>query len=512
MGLYMNEFNYSELFVLDLANNHQGKVEHGLKIIQKCGEIVRKHNIRAAMKFQFRQLNTFVHPNHKKGSNNKHIPRFLATQLTQAEWKILFGAAKDAGMLTMCTPFDEESVPVITEMGFDIIKVASCSAKDWPLLESIASTFLPVIASTGGLKINDIDNLSSFFEHCGVSYALMHCVSIYPIPKSDFNLNHINTLKKRYSNKTIGWSTHEDPNLTEPIQIAVAKGAQIFERHVGIETSEIKLNAYSSTPEQLDKWFAAYRFAVDLCGEKQQRPITKLEKDSLADLRRGIFIKKNIKKGNIINRDDTYFAMPLLEGQLSSEIWNKGMIATRALKKDEPLLSNDIEEIPTEASKVLKDVIHEVKAMLNEASIVLDSTFKLEFSHHYGVKNFRETGATIINCINRKYCKKLIVVLPGQKHPDHYHKKKEESFQVLTGIFESNIDSHHRTMRAGEIALVQPGVWHNFWSDTGCIVEEVSTTHFKNDSVYNDRKINEMELSERKTIVEHWGRFKVLEI
>jgi len=165
----MKNFDFNDLFVLDLANNHQGIVEHGLKIIKECGKMVRKHNIRGVMKFQFRQYDTFIHPDHIDGSDNIHIPRFLSTQLTRKEWQILFSAVKDEGMLTMCTPFDNESIPVISEMGFDIIKVASCSAKDWPLLEEISHATLPIIASTGGLTISDIDNMVSFFglvQHC----------------------------------------------------------------------------------------------------------------------------------------------------------------------------------------------------------------------------------------------------------------------------------------------------------------------------------------------------------
>ena len=96
----------------------------------------------------------------------------------------------------MCTPFDNESVPVISKMGFDIIKVASCSAKDWPLLEDVSQATIPIIASTGGLTIDEIDNIVSFFDHRGNELALMHCVSIYPIPTKDFQLNFIDVLKE----------------------------------------------------------------------------------------------------------------------------------------------------------------------------------------------------------------------------------------------------------------------------------------------------------------------------
>jgi sialic acid synthase SpsE/D-lyxose ketol-isomerase len=511
----MNNFDFNNLFVLDLANNHQGSVEHGLRIIKECGKVVRKHNIRAAIKFQFRQYDTFIHPDHVDGSDNIHIPRFLSTQLTREEWQILFAAVKDEGMLTMCTPFDNESVPVISAMDFDIIKVASCSAKDWPLLEEISHLAKPVIASTGGLALHNIDNIVSFFNHCGVQLALMHCVSVYPIPTEDFHLNHIDTLKDRYKDLTIGWSTHENQDEIAPVQIAVAKGAKMFERHVGYEANDIKLNLYSSTPQQLDKWFEAYRHAEALCGPKtgkSDRPVTDVERESLEGLQRGVFAKKEVKKGTLLTIDDVYFAMPFIPGQISSESWVNGTIViNKSLKANEAIFPDDITVTKNTKNKVLKKSIHEVKAMLNQASIVLNSDFGIEFSHHYGAENFREVGALIIDCINRKYCKKLIVILPGQKHPSHYHKRKEETFQVLTGVFECVIDNHHRTMYPGETALVQPGVWHEFWSKDGCIIEEVSTTHYDNDSVYSDKKINDLERPQRKTVVNNWGRFELVE-
>jgi len=511
----MKKFNYDNLFVLDLANNHQGSVEHGIKIIKECGKMVRKHNIRAAIKFQFRQYDTFIHPDHVEGSDNIHIPRFLSTQLKLEEWQVLFDTVKDEGMLTMCTPFDNESVPIISKMGFDIIKVASCSAKDWPLLEEISQAMLPVIASTGGLTIDDIDNVVSFFGHRGNELALMHCVSIYPIPTEDFHLNHIDTLKDRYKNHTIGWSTHENQDEIAPVQIAMAKGAKMFERHVGYETDDIKLNLYSSTPQQLDAWFEAYKHAETLCGlntKEIARPVTDVERKSLEGLQRGVFAKKNIKEGALLNINDVYFAMPFVPGQISSESWvNKGIVINKPLKADEPIFPDNITITKNKKNGVLKKSIHEFKAMLNEASIILNSEFGVEFSHHHGADNFRETGALIIDCINREYCKKLILVLPGQKHPSHFHKRKEETFQVLSGTFECIIDGHHKTMNPGETALVQPGVWHEFWSKGGSIVEEVSTTHYDNDSVYSDKKIDDLDRSERKTKVKNWGRFELVE-
>jgi N-acetylneuraminate synthase len=101
------------------------------------------------------------------------------------------------------------------------------------------------------------------------------------------------------------------------------------------------------------------------------------------------------------------------------------------------------------------------------------------------------------------------VQLPGQRHPLHYHKLKEETFQVLHGELNVMVDGYRKKLSPGEIHLVLPGVWHGFWTDTGCVFEEVSTTHHNNDSVYRDKDIQNLERHERKTIVDHWGRYQL---
>ena len=504
----MDSFDFRDLFVFDLANNHQGSVPHALQIIRETGKIVRRHGIRGVFKFQFRHLDTFVHPTHRERSDNKHIPRFLATRLGWDDFRTLRDAVKAEGMLGMCTPFDEESVDAITAMQFDLMKVASCSATDWPLLEKVADAGLPVIFSTGGLQLSSIDDLVSFFTHRGNDFAIMHCVSLYPIPAPHFHLNQIDVLRNRYPASVIGWSTHEDPNDVVPAQIAVAKGARIFERHVGIPTDTAALNAYSSTPEQLDRWIASCLYALTLCGVGERR-ITPDETSSLNSLRRGVFARKSIKAGQTIGREHVYFAMPFLDGQLESGRWKEGIVARAAIAADAPVTTDGV-DVPADPDfKVIKSAVHDVKALLNEARIALNSEFQVEYSHHYGLRKFREHGVVIINCINREYCKKLLVQLPGQRHPLHHHKLKEETFQVLFGELNISIDGHVRTLKPGETCLVLPGVWHSFWTDTGAVMEEVSTTHYNDDSVYKDKAIQKLERHERKTVVDHWGRYQL---
>ena len=505
----IGRFDFRDLFVLDLANNHQGSVEHGTKIIERCADVIARHGVRAALKFQFRDLDTFIHPDHVDQSANKHVGRFLSARLDWVGFRQLLATVKQRGLVAMCTPFDEPSVDKIVDMNFDVIKIASCSANDWPLLEKAISAGLPMIVSTGGLRLEQVDNVVSFLEHRCSDFALMHCVSIYPTPDEACNLGNIASFRARYPGRVVGWSTHESPTDTVPVGVAAALGAEMFERHVGVATDTVKLNAYSATPEQIDAWIAAWKKVKKLRGSDVRQPALPEEREAIDGLRRGVFAGRPIKAGTVLTRDDVYFAFPFAPGGLSSGEWRPGIVAHDEIAADAPVIKASV-EIPGDPDEmIIKDAVHEVKALLNLARVPLTTEFTVEYSHHYGVRNFRQVGVVLVNVINREYCKKVLVQLPGQIHPWHFHKRKEESFLLLYGRLHVEVEDRLKVLQPGDTLLVLPGVWHRFWSEEGCVFEEISTTHFLNDSIYRDDAINKLTNAQRKTVVDHWGRFQI---
>lgn len=499
------QFDFTDLFVFDLANNHQGDVAHGAAIVQAIAEVVKKHGVRGAIKFQFRDLDTFIHPEHKNSKENKHIERFLSTRLRREEFRALHAEVKRQGMISVCTPFDEESVNLILDLGIDVIKIASCSAVDWPLLEKVSLAGKPVIVSTAGLGLGQIDQLCSFLECKNVNFALMHCVAVYPTPCDKLRLNQIGLLKDRFPQVTVGFSTHEAPDNYTAIMIAYAKGARIFERHVGLQSAKYKLNSYSSDPEQIDKWLAAYRSAEKCCGGENRSPAFPDESESLRLLSRGVFARRQIKKGYKISREDVFFAMPLQEKQLVSGEWNEWLVADRDYRANEPI-SASLSNLDVPESHLIYQIVLQIKGMLNNARIFIGAGSSIEISHHYGLERFREFGCVIVNCINRAYAKKLVILLPRQKHPYHYHKKKEETFQLLSGDLEVEIDGQQTRLKVGDTILVHPSQWHKFHTLDGAIFEEISTTHYNDDSFYEDKRIAGIPRGKRKTVVANWEK------
>ncbi len=494
---------FERLFIFEMANSHQGSVDHGLDIIKEMGKIARKHNIRAAVKLQYRNLDTFVHPDFKDRTDVKHIPRFMGTRLTPVQFGVLVDAIREEGMIAMSTPFDEDGVDLCMDQGLDIIKIASCSSMDWPLMEKAASTHKPLIVSTGGKSLSDIDKIYNFLTHKGVSFAFLHCVAEYPAPANQLQLDFIERMRKRYPEVTIGYSGHEEPEDTVTAMLAVAKGARILERHVGLPTDTIKLNAYSMNPLQADNWVKAALSAELMCTcrkEHNEKHVSQEEIDSLRSLMRGVYAKRDISEGDVLTAEDVFFAMPCQERQLTSGEFTVGAVATRSYRANEPLY----EKKKLTDINIMRSVIHDAKGMLFEAGIALGNEFDVELSHHYGMQHFRQFGAIIISIVNREYCKKLIIVLPGQKNPVHLHKLKEETFQVLYGDLRVELEGREHVMKPGDTKTVLRGEKHSFTSTGGAIFEEISTTHIRNDSYYEDPKISALDPLERKSILRDW--------
>jgi mannose-6-phosphate isomerase-like protein (cupin superfamily) len=316
-------------------------------------------------------------------------------------------------------------------------------------------------------------------------------------------LNQIDLLKERYPEVTVGYSTHEDPENVESVKIAVAKGAAIFEKHIGVPYGQIRLNDYSANPEQAARWIEAAQGALELCGDRGKRAeFSPEELGSLRSLQRGLFTRRSYKKGERILHKDLYAAIPTMDGHITANDLSKyaELHAREHIEADSPLLSSNVEQ--RNFQKKVYEIVQDVKALLRKSGVTVPSQVDLEISHHYGIDRFREFGLTMMTVVNRMYCKKLIVLLPGQKHPTQYHRQKEETFHVLYGDVDIQLNGSSKSLKAGETVTVESGVQHYFGSGNGAIIEEISSTHYTDDSFYLDPAI--MQNANRKTLLTYW--------
>ncbi len=330
---------FNELFVLEMANNHLGSVERGLKIVAAYGQVVRFNNVRAAIKIQLRDVDNFIHRDFRGRDDIRYIKKTLDTQLPPEDYVSLVKAIRQANCISMATPFDENSVDLCGKLGIQILKIASSDLNDWMLIEKIAAAKKPVIVSTGGSSLKDIDDLVQFFDNRHIPLAINHCVSLYPSEDHELEMNQIDFLRDRYPEHVIGFSTHEYRDWTSSMLVAYAKGARTFERHVDIEGDGVKVSPYCSLPDQVDQWFKAFHKVKAMCGAAgtQRRLLPHKEVEYLDALVRGVYAKTDLAEGHILSDEDVYLAIPLQKGQISCRELMRGEVLLKPIKKDEPV-------------------------------------------------------------------------------------------------------------------------------------------------------------------------------
>jgi sialic acid synthase SpsE/quercetin dioxygenase-like cupin family protein len=491
------------LFIFEMANNHMGSVEHGLRIVKAMHDVSKAFPFRFGVKLQYRDIDTFIHPDYKGRNDLKFVKRFSETRLSWDEYKQIKDAIHDNGFLSICTPWDEISVDRIEEHDYDFIKIPSCYWTDWPLLERIAKSSKPLIGSVAGVQLDDIDKGVSFFRHRNRPFSVMHCVGEYPTRDENLQLNQIQLLKTRYPDTEIGYSTHERPDNYDAVRVAIGLGATIFEKHVGVPTETIKLNAYSANPEQVRGWLSAAASAFAMCGVKGERcPFAAEEIQTLRALQRGLFAKTPVAAGQKVKQDNVFFAIPNVEGQIVANDMSKyaDYYALKPLTVNQPVTFSSVRAC--DSRERVHRAIQEVRKLLKRGKVIVPGQLELEISHHYGMEQFEKFGSTIITVVNREYCKRVIVLLPGQTHPEQYHKQKDETYHILHGEIHLTLAGAQSVRKANDVVVIPREVRHGFFTKTGTVIEEVSSYYTQGDSFYTDSSIEAN--PNRKTFVTYW--------
>ena len=485
------------LIVLEIANNHMGDLSHAKKIIKRYSSITKKYKkFNFALKFQLRDRKTFIDKSFRN-SDDKQIKRFRSTFLSKQKWNELIEFSKKYFDLA-CTGFDESSVSkIFNDKKFKYLKIASCSANDWPLIEHIFKCYKKkpkqIFCSLAGLNNDEIDNVYSYFKNRNIKINFFYCVGIYPTKDSDLNLKYFKYLQEKYGKQIIGFSTHEMPDQKFSGSVAIGLGVSVFEKHIGLKDDQknYNLNDYSVSPEEFENWLNSINNAIIVYGSKKNRELNlKKEKEKLKSFQRGVYIKNNLVSQKKITSKDVYYAFPLQKNQLSANEFSKHNIymSKKILSEGLPLLKKNL--IVKNNYPKIKIIRDKIRNFLKDKKITIPSKTRLEISHHYGIEKFYKFGITMITVINKIYCKKLIIILPNQKHPAQFHKKKQESFFILYGKVNLKINKKNYNLNPGELKTIKPGEVHEFSSKTGAIIEELSTTSMVNDSFYIDKSIH----------------------
>ncbi|MDC0192530.1 pseudaminic acid synthase [Alphaproteobacteria bacterium] len=331
-------------FIAEMSANHMGSFSNAKKII-KCA----KDNGADAIKLQTFTADTMTIKSNKKYFQikkglwkNKNLWNLYNEAHTPLEWhKLLFDYAKKIGILIFSTPFDESAVDFLEDLNCPIYKVASFEMTDIPLIKKISSTKKPIIISTGMASLSEIEYTYKIAKKYGSKdITLLYCVSNYPSKISDFNLNNIKILKKKFNCK-VGLSDH---SLDNQIAIAaVAAGAEVIEKHIALPNQNKGLDIkFSLKGKEIKNFKNVISSTYKLLGQKKFYR-SDSEKNSLI-YRRSIFVVKDIMRGEKFTKENIRRIRP---GYGASPIYYHRLLGKKSLKnysKGSPIKPDSISD------------------------------------------------------------------------------------------------------------------------------------------------------------------------
>jgi N,N'-diacetyllegionaminate synthase len=265
---------------------------------------------------------------------------FRPLELDRKAWEEIAAAARELGIIFISTPFDEESVDLLDELGVPAFKIASGDLTHLPLIEYIAEKNKPIILATGIATIEEIDEALAAIHGTGnEDVALLHCVSSYPAPVEDMNLRSINTLEDRYD-VPVGLSDHSMGSLV-PVT-AVALGAALIEKHFTLDSSlDVPDKELSLDPAEFKEMVRKIRTVEQALGNGIKKP-SQSELEIRDAARRSIVAKRDIPKGTTISADMIKIVRPgtgIAPKDLKKVI---GSIARHDIPAEEPLTRDEV--------------------------------------------------------------------------------------------------------------------------------------------------------------------------
>ena len=216
-----------------MGHNHQGKLSQALALIEECaiaGVSAVKFQKRDNQAIYTRALLHQPYENeHSYGAT--YGAHREALEFNEAQYRDCYAVAASFGIAAFATAFDEASADFLMRLGTPAIKLASGDLTNTPLLAYVAQLGVPLILSTGGGTMDDIDRAVSVILKHTDQLAILHCTAAYPVhDHGELNLRVISALRVRYPNLVIGWSGH-DTGIAMSV-IAYTLGARIIEKHV----------------------------------------------------------------------------------------------------------------------------------------------------------------------------------------------------------------------------------------------------------------------------------------
>jgi sialic acid synthase len=330
--------------IAEIGHNHQGSVEKAQELFvlaKQAGVDAVKLQKRDNRRLFTRELydSPYENENSFGATYGEHRE---ALELDRAAFMGLKACAEELGLVFFATAFDEGSADLLDELDFPAYKIASGDLCNTPLLRHVASFGKPLIVSTGGATLEDIDRAVEVVTAINPALCLLQCTAAYPASVEDLNLGVITTLRERYPELVIGLSDHQDGIAMAPV--AYLLGARVIEKHfTASHTAKGTDHAFSLMPEGMRKLVRDLSRVAAAIGDGVKRPLPSEEKP-LQKMGKKLVASRDLPAGHILEEGDLVAKSPA-DGGLPPYALDSllGRPLTRALVEEQAVLAEDVD-------------------------------------------------------------------------------------------------------------------------------------------------------------------------
>ena len=291
------------LVIAEIGVNHDGSVERAIELVNiaaDCGADAVKLQVFDAEQLLHRSCRLAAYQE-RAGAPSDPAEMLKKYQLSGADLQEISRHIRRRGLLAAATPFSPTDIPTIEQLNLAAVKIASPDLVNRVLLRVAAKLSLPLLLSTGGATLSEMDETVGWLHDWKSPFALLHCVSSYPAVAADANLAWIGELAERYD-VPIGYSDHTIDTFGGAL--AVAAGATFVERHLTYDCAAPGPDhAASSDPAAFAQYVRLIRLAQEMMGTRGKRVLS-CEQDVRAVSRQSLVLQRNVSVGRIIGRDD----------------------------------------------------------------------------------------------------------------------------------------------------------------------------------------------------------------
>lgn len=289
--------------IAEMSANHNGDIQRAFDIISMA-----KRAGADAVKLQTYKPDTITFNSSSEDFmirgglwDGKNLYELYQSAYLPWEWhKPLFDFARKQDITLFSSPFDQTAVDLLEDLNAPAYKIASFEAIDLPLIDYVARTGKPMIISTGMANQDEITEAIETARSAGCQeLAILHCVSGYPAPASDYNLKILQDMQTRFKT-LVGLSDHTLDNTTAIASVVL--GGCIVEKHVTLDRNGGGADdTFSLEENELTALCKQAKTAWQALG-KVDYGLKSSEKANIK-FRRSLYFVKDLKAGEVISNE-----------------------------------------------------------------------------------------------------------------------------------------------------------------------------------------------------------------